>query len=628
MRKKLLSVLLVLAMLFMWQSAFAAVSTAGDLSKKGHTVYVTGNDDFYPIEYYSDKTARYEGVIPEVLKRISNETGLDFTYLRNGTLQENVARSGEVQIVSAYIDSGDEDEFIKNFAEVLTYNISGVDVKVGLGFTAGTDTELINTIKAELARISTEEIKGYLITADKSLRNEKDDKMLVVTLFLILILLVTLLIFVRLMITGKKVQENSVTDIETGLGNLVYFENSFEKIIDDDEREKYYVAYIIIDTNYLQLYHNETTMLDSIKHTAQILERNSNEDDFAARITENGFAFAYKCTDEDDAKERLNSILKEVTGFLEKRKKPVFYASFYNLEKEDTSCGLLLFNLRKNCSVLVGGDKQVAFCEHGMIGKAMEEKIFLENISNAFDKHEFKLYIQFIVDNKTKKIVSSEALSRWHREEGELLMPGKYIGIMEENGLISKFDYYMFERVCRNLHKWKDTEFNDITMSCNFTRITISEPDFVDNIEAIARRYVFDRSNLIIEITEDAIEKNVDIALRNVLKCKELGFKTALDDLGCGYTSLINLCEYPIDIVKIDRDILLKTGTDSGKALFKGIVAMAKNLNLTVVCEGVETEEQNALAGESSCDMIQGFYYFKPQIARDAEEKALEYMKK
>lgn len=256
------------------------------------------------------------------------------------------------------------------------------------------------------------------------------------------------------------------------------------------------------------------------------------------------------------------------------------------------------------------------------------ENAILKKIGEAFEHKEFQMYLQFIVDNKKKKLASAEALSRWVNASGEIIFPGEYIGLLEKSGLIVKFDYYMFEKVCQKLSVWKDTELGDLTISCNFTRITISEKDFVDKIKEIADKYDFDRRNLVIEITEDSIEKNLNVARDNILRVKELGFSIALDDIGSGYTSLVSLCEYPIDIVKVDREILLLANEERGKKLFSGIISLAHYLNLKVVCEGVETEEQNTLVTESDCDYIQGWYYSKALSEEKAEEFAKEYMKK
>ena len=255
-----------------------------------------------------------------------------------------------------------------------------------------------------------------------------------------------------------------------------------------------------------------------------------------------------------------------------------------------------------------------------------EERSFLHYIEDGLKNKEFKMYLQFIVDNKTKKIVSAEALSRWETASGEILFPGKYIGAMESSGLITALDYAMFEEACRKLSEWEGTAFDSFTLSCNFTRITISENDFITKLKEISDRYSFEHRKLLIEITEDSIERNLEIAMNNIRWAKELGFRIALDDIGGGYTSLMNLCEYPIDVVKIDRNILLLTSKERGKKLFLGILSLAHSLNLKVVCEGVETEEQNTLVTESECDYVQGWYYSKALSESQAEEFAKDYM--
>ena len=262
------------------------------------------------------------------------------------------------------------------------------------------------------------------------------------------------------------------------------------------------------------------------------------------------------------------------------------------------------------------------------IKNGMRERALLGKIKAGLKKNEFKMHLQFIVDNESKKITSSEALSRWETSDGEVIMPGKYIGIMEKSGLIINLDYYMFDKVCCKLSEWASSEFNDITISCNFTRITISEKDFVSKIKDIADRYEFDRSKLIIEITEDSLEKNLNTARDNIIKVKELGFRIALDDIGSGYTTLISLCEYPIDMVKIDREALLLSERESGKKLFLGFISLLNSLNIKVVCEGVETEEQNTLVSGSKCDYIQGWYYSKSHSETTAESFYKDYMKK
>ena len=256
------------------------------------------------------------------------------------------------------------------------------------------------------------------------------------------------------------------------------------------------------------------------------------------------------------------------------------------------------------------------------------EKRLLKKIEKGFKNNEFKMHLQFIIDNKTKKIASAEALSRWESSCGEIIFPGAYIGLMEKSGIIVKFDYYMFDKVCEKLSEWKNSVFDELTISCNITRITISEKDFIEKIKKIADKYDFDRSKLLIEITEDSIEKNRDVAKVNINDTKALGFSIALDDIGSGYATLSSLGDYPVDIVKIDRNILLQTETDEGKKVFFDIITKVHELGMKAVCEGVETEEQNTFVSESDCDYIQGWYYSKALSEKAAIDFYKDYMNK
>ncbi len=449
-------------------------------------------------------------------------------------------------------------------------------------------------------------------------------------LCLLLLLGVIIILLFRINRIKKENAFDKMTDFETGMGNLQCLKYHFKRVISAASKDLYYIAYIILDSSYLRSYHDESSFDEVLKYTASVLSDATGDKEIAARITENGFAFCFRSSNDADAKKRLKELMNKLNSFenlKEKNNKLVFHAAFYPLSASDKNCEILLFNLRKNCNKIFGTEKQIIFCDVHSMNKIQEEKRVTESILKGLEKNEFKMYLQFIVDNKTKKIASCEALSRWDRKEKGLVGPGNYIENMENTGLISKHDFYMFERACHQLEEWSETDYKDISISCNFTRITLSEDDFIEKIKTISEKYQFDKTKLAIEITEDAMEKDIETATQNVRKCKELGFKIYLDDLGSGYTSLANLCDYPIDIVKIDRDILLKLNTPKGKDLFSGIIALAHSLNIDVICEGVETEDQNTLVSQSDCDYIQGWYYSKPLPSEESRSFLVKFSK-
>ena len=604
------------------QPVFAEVYTTEKTEGLGNGIYVAGSPDNYPVEFYDEENNAYCGIIPDMLEIISERLGIDFVYI-NGNKADKRALGENLQVEIVSSSANDSQLlYYKDYLELISFEKNGERVESGLVFTSLSDDTVISKIKTVANEISKDVKSGiYLSYAVES--SKINYFWLIIWLFVCLLLIVAVaLLILRLKRIRKENAADKMTDFESGMGNLRFFKYHFKFTISDISRTLYHIAYIIVDSTYLRSYHGDSSFDDVLKYTASVLSEHTGDREISARITENGFAFAFQSTNDDDARKRLTEIMNKLNSFenmKEKNNKLVFHSAVYHLGSSDRNCEILLFNLRKNCNRIFGTEKQIVYCDTHSMNLIQEEKKITESILKGFENNEFKMYLQFIVDNKTKKIVSAEALSRWDSRDKGLIGPTKYIGNMEMAGLISKHDFYMFELACRQLEKWKDTQFKNITLSCNFTRITLSETNFIDKLKMISNSYSFDKSKIAIEITEDAMEKNRETAMQNVIRCKELGFRVYLDDLGSGYTSLANLCDYPIDVVKIDRDILLKTENEKWKDLFTGIIALAHSLNIKVICEGVETDEQNTLVESSDCDFVQGWYYSKALPLEECE---------
>ena len=625
--RKFTAVLVALLVLCI-NSAYAEVITTQNTDGYSNYVYVAGSPDRYPIEYYDNETDEYKGIIPDMLKKISDRTDIDFVYINGDKTDKNsMGENLQVDIVTSTEGSS---FYAKDYLELLSYENDGKTKKCGLVFTNLADEEMIAKIKTAADEILFNERNGiYLSYASEKPKTNYMWTIAVIILSLLLIGFIVILLL-RIKRMRKEYTADKMTDSETGMGNLQFFKYHFRYTISDISRSLYYIAYIILDSSYLRSYHGDSSFDDVLKYTTSVLSESTGDREISARITENGFAFAFQSTNDEDAGKKLKEVMNKLNGFeevKEKSNKLVFHSAVYHLGNSDKNCEILLFNLRKNCNRIFGTEKQIVFCDTHSMNIIQEEKKITESILKGFENNEFEMYLQFIVDNKTKKIVSAEVLSRWDSPSKGLIGPGKYIENMETAGLISKHDFYMFDLACRQLEKWKGTEFENIALSCNFTRITLSEENFIDKLKMISNGYNFDKSKIAIEITEDAIEKDRETATKNVRLCKELGFRIYLDDLGSGYTSLANLCDYPIDVVKIDRDILLKIENEKGKDLFTGIIALAHSLNIKVICEGVETEEQNTRVSSSACDFIQGWYYSKALPLKECESFIDKYEK-
>ena len=193
--------------------------------------------------------------------------------------------------------------------------------------------------------------------------------------------------------------------------------------------------------------------------------------------------------------------------------------------------------------------------------------------------------------------------------------------MLETADMIDELDLYILSECCRTLSAWRGTEKQNLWLSCNMTRITLSDDAFLERFCKVTEAYDFDHGKLVLEITEDALADNSEQIVRNIERCKQMGYRIALDDFGNGYSSVRDLDDYPIDIIKIDRDIILGSRSDRGKRLLIGIVGLAHFLGIEALCEGVEIEQERAAAREAECDYIQGYLLAHPA---PADEKSTD----
>jgi EAL domain-containing protein (putative c-di-GMP-specific phosphodiesterase class I) len=215
--------------------------------------------------------------------------------------------------------------------------------------------------------------------------------------------------------------------------------------------------------------------------------------------------------------------------------------------------------------------------------------------------------VQYIFDGKGIAACGAEALSRWDSPEEGVITPADYIHMLETAEMIDDLDFYILGECCRTLEEWKQTPKKNLWLSCNMTRITLSGENFAQRFREIVGQYDFDISKLVIEITEDAFAEVKNLVMDNIAVCKQMGCRIALDDFGRGFSSIKDLNDYPVDIIKIDRELICGTATDKGKQLLISIVKLSHFLGIKALCEGVETENEMAASIEAECDYIQGY---------------------
>ena len=241
-------------------------------------------------------------------------------------------------------------------------------------------------------------------------------------------------------------------------------------------------------------------------------------------------------------------------------------------------------------------------------------------IAEFMERDLFCLVIQPIINFRADKVCGGEVLSRLNHPERGVIFPDDFLPAVNSQGLHTKFDYYIFQKSCAWMSRTRTQSDKMEFLSCNFSRKTLSEEGIVRELVRIADRYGVPHNELAVEITEQDPQTDDQQFVANLKQLKAAGFRIFLDDYGKGVTSEQELTQYPLDVVKIDRSMLVAAETEQGKAQYQQTIAMAARTGALIACEGIETDEQNSFAREAGCHYGQGFLFFKPMDLNQAYE--------
>jgi len=244
-------------------------------------------------------------------------------------------------------------------------------------------------------------------------------------------------------------------------------------------------------------------------------------------------------------------------------------------------------------------------------------------LAHALDRGELYLEYQPSIDLREGRILGFEALLRWKHPERGLIRPDIFIPIAEHAGLIDRLGDWVAETAAHQLKAWHDMGCDNLSMAVNFSALQFRRLDLVERVVSLVREVGLSPSAFIVEITESTLIQNLETAVAVIEGLSDSGLRIALDDFGTGYSSLSYLKRFPIDIVKIDRSFLRDFPAQAHDTeIVSAIIAIAHNLGLQVIAEGVETERQFEVLQNLQCDEIQGFLFSKP-LSRESASALL-----
>ena len=448
-------------------------------------------------------------------------------------------------------------------------------------------------------------------------------------------------------ITDRKMAEQRIRrlafyDTLTGLPNRQAFRLQLGGMIDEAREggDKVAVLYIDLD-NFKRI--NDTLghtigdgVLDAVAKRLSGSVRNrgqENEDDEVpagvARLGGDEFACAISGFDDADV---LSTIADRICDQL---RKPVPYKGHEFVVTP--SIGVSIYpedgdnveDLLKNADVAMyqakdAGRDTVRFYSGTMSVRSLHGLALEQDLRKAVENQELELHYQPKLDLRTGMLIGAEALLRWKNDDGQYIPPSSFIPLAEETGLIIPLGDWVLRTACKQAHDWDQAYGHAPRIAVNIS----SQQFYQSDLQQTVMKALFEAgarpSLLQLELTESILMRDIEKTIRTLEYLKSTGITLAIDDFGTGYSSLSYLKRFPIDALKIDRSFVMDLeASNDGATICAAIIAMARQLGLTVIAEGVETVAQVEFLRSQDCDQMQGFLLSKPISPEEYEQRFL-----
>jgi len=426
----------------------------------------------------------------------------------------------------------------------------------------------------------------------------------------------------------RRIRELAEFDALTGLPNRRLLQARFSQLLATAEREESEIALVFLDLDHFKRVNDSlghSVGDDLLCEVARRLLGAVRRVDTLARLGGDEFIIALPGITAAAAIEVARRLLEVcvqpfVVAGHELTVTPSLGISIFPQDGKD------LETLLKNADAAMyrakeGGRNAFQFYASEMNTATLERLLMESNLRRALLQDEFVLFYQPLVSLQSGLIIGVEALIRWLHPDLGMIMPDRFIHVAEETGLINRIGDWVLCEACRQAKAWCDAGLPPLTMAVNVAPVQFRQSGFVDVVAGALAASGLEADRLELEVTERTVMHDAEIHIGTLQALHRMGVELSLDDFGTGYSSLAYLKRFPVGKLKIDRSFVSDLDVDADdRAIASTIVSMGRNLRLTVLAEGVETEQQLDLLRKMGCDMAQGFYFSRAvpaeQIAR------------
>lgn len=404
----------------------------------------------------------------------------------------------------------------------------------------------------------------------------------------------------------------------TGISTLSRFELDATEIFDHEKGKEYaMVTFDIDEFRYINEFHGYSTGNQLLRYISGGLVGAMNGSEVCARVTGDVFVALFEWRGEEALARRITQMVDEVNKRVDSVIPGVrlnFQIGVYCAREGERDIGKMMDNADIARKSIKGSRKTgIAFYNKSMGEKILKTRKIEARMERALRDKEFLVYLQPKIDLETSRVVGAEALARWVDDRGNIVLPGEFIPIFESNGFIVELDFYVYEEVFKAHYYRRTRGLKCVPISMNMSRIHLKSGNYIERFRALADKYQIDPSLIEVEVTETIFIENSSYVKRLVSELRSDGFKVAIDDFGSGYSSLNLLSEIDVDVLKLDRSLCREENlSPKERVILKNIAAMAKELDLQVLAEGIETTGQAEFLKSIQCDSAQGFLFAKP----------------
>ena len=422
----------------------------------------------------------------------------------------------------------------------------------------------------------------------------------------------------------EKLSHDALHDTLTGLPNRALFLDRLKRVIEHGKRNKKYIfAVLFLDIDRFKNINDRFGHLVGDKILIAISERLRSSTRFSDTVARlGGDEFVILVEDIENIEEAT-----QIASRIQDKISQTFKIDGHELY---TSCsiGVILNDDSYRSAGEFLRDADIAMYRAKSDGRSryivfdtdmrteLMNRIWMEHdLRQAIGEQQFRLHYQPILSLNTGRLVGFEALIRWQHPTHGLIPPKQFIPLAEEMRLIIPIGRWVLQEAGKQLKEWEEHFQGEtpLSMSVNISSVQLNYQDFVDQVEKIITDADINPGNMIFEITERMIVEDNHIAASAISKLRALGVRVHLDDFGTGYSALSYLQRYPIDILKIDRAFIGKINENGENIeIIKAILNLARDLNMSVIAEGIETEYQFDLLKDLNCQFGQGYFIAKP----------------